>query len=76
MGFINLSAKNVPWGTRERASEVTYFLGAQRGMGPAAIFYSISPGDVHHPNVVRMAEPHRGTDVFPATVPDEFVQAR
>ncbi len=38
LGFINLSGSKVPWGTRERAAEMTKLIADHRYAGPSSIF--------------------------------------
>ena len=52
--FINLSSSSIPWGSRERAGEMTKLMAAHRYCGPSSIFYSIAPDDVH--NVSRILD--------------------
>ena len=43
ISFVNLVAGVVPWGSRERASEMTKLMAAHRYAGPASTYYSIAP---------------------------------
>ena len=60
IGFINLSAKAVPWGTRERAAEMTKYIADHRQEGAGSIFYSCAPDDVHNPYSIRYSFPYAG----------------
>ena len=75
IGFINLSGRKVPWGSRERAAEMTKLIADHRYAGPSSIFYSVAPDDVHNPNSLRWAAPFTGEETFPAKPPDEFFKA-
>ena len=75
IGFINLSGSKVPWGTRERAAEMTKLIADHRYAGPSSIFYSVAPDDVHNPTAIRWASPYTGETTFPATISPEFVAA-
>jgi hypothetical protein len=75
IGFINLSASNVPWGSRERTAEMSKLIADHRYAEPSSIFYSVAPDDVHNPTVIRYAMPYRGDTSFPAQVTPEFLQA-
>ena len=74
VNFINLSAKAVPWGTRERAAEMAKLMADHRQEGPGSIFYSMAPDDVHSPNVIRYAEPFTRYGQYPHTVDEGFWQ--
>jgi hypothetical protein len=52
-----LNLKPNPWGSRERAAEMTILIADTRYAGPSSIFYSISPDDVHYPTSIRWAIP-------------------
>ena len=75
IGFINLSARSVPWGSKERAAEMTKLIAHQRTFGPGSIFYSIAPDDVKNLLAMRLSHPYTGPNTFPATCPDEYLQA-
>ena len=65
IGFINLSAKSVPWGTRERAAEMTKLMADHRSEGAGSIFYSVAPDDVHSMDSIRYATPFVGYGSWP-----------
>jgi hypothetical protein len=67
--FINLSASLVPWGAQERAAEMTSLIATHRAHGPASIFYSIAPDDVHNPLSIRYSYAFVGVDTFPGNAP-------
>jgi hypothetical protein len=75
IGFINLSAGKIPWGSRERAAEMTKLIADTRYAGPSSIFYSISPDDVHNPTTIRWAIPFISHDSFPAKINADFMNA-
>lgn len=75
VNFINLTAKKVRWGPRERAAEVTLLMALQRANGAGNIFYSMAPDDVHLLEAILYAFPYEGPDEFPAVQPDAFFQA-
>ncbi len=66
IGYINLSASNVPWGSRERAAEAGKLIADHRYTGP---------DDVHNPTTIRWAMPYLGEASIPAIVTPEFLQA-
>ena len=70
--FINLVGRKIPWGTVERAGEVTKHLALHRRCGPASVFMSLAPDDVHDLLVVRMAHAFTRPNEFPATEPADF----
>ena len=72
VNFINLAAKAVPWGTRERAGEMAKLMADHRTEGPGSIFYSVAPDDVHEPLCIRFAAPFAGYGEFPHTVGADF----
>ena len=43
ISFINLAGKSIPWGSRERAFEMTKLMAIHRSEGPGSIFYSMAP---------------------------------
>ena len=43
VSFINLAGKSIPWGSRERAFEMTKLIAIHRSEGPGSIFYSMAP---------------------------------
>ena len=75
IGFINLSAGKIPWGSRERASELGKLIADTRYAGPSSIFYSVSPDDVHNDTTIRLATPHTSCNSFPAQVDPGFYNA-
>ena len=62
--FINLSASSVPWGSRERAGEMTKLMATHRYAGPSGTFYSCAPDDVHSELRIRWSMPFTGTGVI------------
>jgi hypothetical protein len=66
---------SVPWGSRERAAEMTKLIADHRFAGTSSIFYSVAPDDVHNPTTIRWAAPYTGEMTFPAQVPSEFSHA-
>ena len=54
----------VPWGSRERAGEVTKLMADHRAEGAGNCFYSIAPDDVHNALSIRYSFPYRGRDVL------------
>lgn len=72
--FINLSGRSVPWGNRERAGEMTLQMAMHRYAGPASVFHSCAPDDVHNPDIVRWAHAFGGYGDFPAHLTAEFEQ--
>ena len=60
----NLTAQPVPWGSRERAGEVTKLMADHRAEGAGNCFYSIAPDDVHNALSIRYSFPYRGRDVL------------
>jgi hypothetical protein len=75
MPFINLSSKSVPWGSGERASEMSKLIADHRYAGPSSMFISVAPDDVHNATAIRMGTPYTGENTFPASVPPEFLAA-
>ena len=75
IGFINLAAKNVPWGTRERAAAMTMLIADHRNEGAGSIFYSVSPDDTHSMMAIRYALAFVDYESFPCAVDEEAVQA-
>jgi hypothetical protein len=75
MPFINLSSKSVPWGSGERASEMSKLIADHRYAGPSSMFISVAPDDVHNATAIRMGTPYTGENTFPALVPPEFLAA-
>ncbi len=75
IGFINLSASSVPWGSRERAAELSKLIADHRYAGPSSIFHSVAPDDVHNATGIRWSMPCTGENKFPAQVPGEFLTA-
>ena len=75
IGFINLSAGKIPWGSRERAVEFTKLLADTRFAGPSSIFISVSPDDVHNAMTIRLASPHTSSTSFPAKPDPGFYKA-
>ena len=75
IGFINLSASSVPWGSRERAAELSKLIADHRYAGPSSIFYSVAPDDVHNTTGIRWSMPYKGADKFPAILPADFLTA-
>ena len=75
VGFVNLAAKSVGWGTRERAAEMTKLMADHRNEGAGAIFYSIAPDDVHSMMSIRYAEPFVGYGQFPHEVDSDTWEA-
>ena len=43
ISFINLAGKSIPWGSRERAFEMTKLMAIHRSEGSGSIFYSMAP---------------------------------
>ena len=74
--FINLSGRNVPWGNRERAGEMTLQMALHRYAGPATVFHTCAPDDVHNPDIIRWAHAFTGYGEFPANSTAEFEQVR
>jgi hypothetical protein len=75
ISFINLSDSKVPWGSRERAAEMTKLIADHRYAGPSSIFYSVAPDDVHNVMSLLWAFPFTGDNTFPAKQPPEFYKA-
>ena len=73
--FINLSASSVPWGSRERAAELSKLIADHRYAGPSSIFQSVAPDDVHNATGIRWSMPYTGEKKFPAEVTSEFLEA-
>ena len=73
--FIDLAGRVVPWGTRERAGEITKLLAFQRDAGASSIFLSLAPDDVHNPTSIRYSYPFKGPDKFPAVAEPDFLTA-
>ena len=73
--FINLSASSVPWGSRERAAELSKLIADHRYAGPSSIFQSVAPDDVHNATGIRWSMPYTGEKKFPAEVTSEFLKA-
>jgi hypothetical protein len=49
ISFINLAGKSIPWGSRERAFEMTKLMAIHRSEGSGSIFYSMAPdGPLSH----------------------------
>ena len=67
--FANLVAGGVPWGSRERAAEMTKLMAAHRYAGPASTYYTIAPDGVHNPTTIRWSHPFVGQGVFPHVEP-------
>ena len=72
INLINLTGKAVPWGSQERAAEVTRYMAMHRSEGPGSIFYSMAPDDVHNPLCIQLAHAYVGPDIFPAVAGAEF----
>ena len=72
--MVSLCAKPVPWGAVERGSCIAQLLAMIRRYGPASLFLTIAPDDVHNPLGIRLTIRTRSTDTFPA-VPGSFMQA-
>ena len=75
ISFINLIAGGVPWGSRERATEMTKLMAAHRYAGPASIWYSIAPDGVHNETTLRWSAPFTGYTTFPGNVTAEWREA-
>jgi hypothetical protein len=73
--FIASSARKVPWGSQERAAEVTKLLALHRRHGPASTFLSLAPDDVHDLLSIRLAHAFRDHSAFPAAQGDAFQAA-
>jgi hypothetical protein len=73
--FINLSGRAVPWGTRERAAEITKLLAEQRWDGASSTFFNLAPDDVHDIFAIRYSYPFKGRGEFPAVSTDGFLTA-
>lgn len=71
--FITLSGNKVPWGAIERQSLVTEIIALSRRFGPASVFLTISPDDVHHPTCIRLCCRSNNNTSFPAT-DDGFIK--
>ena len=72
--LVALCAKQVPWGAAERGSCIAQLLAMMRRYGPASLFLTMAPDDVHNPLGIRLTIRTRSTDTFPA-VPGDFMAA-
>ena len=52
----------------ERASTMTQMTAAHRYRGPATIFWTMNPDDVHSPDAIRSSFPYNGDAEFPAKI--------
>jgi hypothetical protein len=73
--FLKLSSRKVPHGPGERAGEMAKYFAEHTYCGPANMFYSAAPNDVHDPFQIRYATAYTGPEVFPAVAPPEFYAA-
>jgi hypothetical protein len=73
--FLLLSSRQVPHGPVERAAEMGKYFADHTYLGPANIFYSVAPNDVHSAFQIRYASPYVGPAAFPAAAPAEFYHA-
>ena len=73
--FINLSSNSIPWGSRERAGEMTKLMAAHRYCGPSSIFYSIAPDDVHNVSRIRWSQPFTGPGCVAQRLPATWLAA-
>ena len=64
--FLNISGRQVPWGSAERNAEVTELMAGHRRYGPGPHCMNLAPDDVHNPSVVRFCHPFVGYDQAPA----------
>ena len=74
--FLNISGRQVPWGSVERNAEVTKLMAEHRWYGPGPNFVNLTPDDVHNPSVVRLFHPFVGYDQAPAQIGDDGGPAR
>ena len=59
--FINLTGRSVPWDkNRERAGLMTRQMAFHRYAGPATVFHTCAPDDVHNPYIVHWAHAFTG----------------
>ena len=75
VSFINLAAGGVPWSSRERAKEMTKLLAMHRYAGPASIFYTVAPDNVHNVTTIQWSFPFTSYHSFPAVVSHEWLAA-
>ena len=74
--FLNISGRQVPWGSAERNAEVTKLMAEHRWFGPGSHFVDLAPDDVHNPSAVRLCHPFVGYDQALAQVGDDDGPAR
>jgi hypothetical protein len=63
--FLTLAGGTVPGSAGERKAELPKLYANTRFFGPATVFDSCSPDDVHDPRAMRLACPSRGPGCFP-----------
>ena len=72
--LISLCSRPVPWGAVERGSCIGKLLAMLRRYGPASLFLTLAPDDVHNPMGIRLTVKHTTNEGFPA-MPEDFLQA-
>ena len=65
--FLDLCGRSVPWSAAERKSLQSELWALARRYGPASIFWTISPDDVHMGLVLRMCTAAKDNESFPST---------
>ena len=65
--FLDICGRSVPWSAAERKSLQSELWALARRFGPASIFWTISPDDVHMGLVLRMCTAAKDNESFPAT---------
>jgi hypothetical protein len=74
--FIRLSGGSIPLSSSQiKGSDMIALIAAHRAYGPAGVFLSIAPDDVHDALVIRLAHAHAGGAAFPAVATPEFTAA-
>ena len=72
--LIAISSRPVPWGAVERGSCISKLLAMIRRYGPASVFLTFAPNDVHDPLSIRLCVAHSTNEAFPA-IPADFMEA-
>lgn len=66
--YIQMCGKNVPYSPMERRDAIGSMAAIAQRYGTPSVFLTVSPDDVHHPMVLRLAFPSKSNTAFPADV--------
>lgn len=64
--YIQMCAKNVPYNPMERRDAMGSLCAIAQRYGTPSVFLTVSPDDIHHPMILRLAFPSKSNAEFPA----------